>query len=134
MSFNDTVSDLVARVKNAKNAKLFKLEAKHSSMAEDVLVVLQEEGYIKSFGKKEIRQGVRMLEIFLRYHNGDSAMVDIKRVSTAGRRVYFSVEKLKNKKHFNGLGIFILSTSKGVMSDRKARQLNVGGEVICNVY
>lgn len=134
MALNDIVSDLVARIKNANKANLYKLDAIHSNFSESILSVLREEGYIKDFATKEIRTGVKVIDIYLSYQNGSPSLVDIKRVSKPGRKVYYSVNDLKNKKHYNGLGIFVLSTSQGVMSDRKARHLNVGGEVICNVY
>ena len=94
--------------------------------------MLQREGYIRGWFEEELRPGVRELRIELKYDNGRPVIKEIKRVSTPGRRVYSKISALP--RHFNGLGISILSTPRGVMSDAEARAANVGGEVICKVF
>ena len=134
MSMNDLISDTLTRIRNGQKAKLLSLECLASKMNEEILTVLVDEGYIKAFVKKEIRPGVFVLVVTLKYKDGDPAIVSINRVSKPGRKVYYSVNMVHSEKWYNGLGVLILTTSKGVMSDRKAKELNVGGEVICNVY
>ena len=134
MSMNDLISDMLTRIRNAQRASLLTLTCPASKINEQILTVLQEEGYIKSFSKKEVRPGVSELLIVLKYKDGSPVIVYIKRVSKPGRKVYYSIDQINAEKCFNGLGIMILSTSKGVLSDRQAKELNVGGEVICNVY
>ena len=134
MSMNDLISDTLTRVRNAQSAKLLTLTSIASKINEQILSVLVEEGYIKSYTRNEIRPGVAELLIFLKYKDGFPAIVSINRVSKPGRKIYYSIDQVHSKKWYNGLGILILSTSKGVMSDRKAKELNIGGEVICNVY
>jgi small subunit ribosomal protein S8 len=101
-------------------------------MRSNVLDVLQREGYIRGWFEEELRPGVKELRIELKYDNGRPVIKEIKRVSTPGRRVYSKIRELPS--HFNGLGISILSTPRGVMSDAEARAANVGGEVICKVF
>ena len=97
-----------------------------------ILDVLQREGFIRGFFEEELRPGVRELRIELKYDNGRPVIREIKRVSKPGRRIYSKIADLP--KHYNGLGISILSTPRGVMSDNEARAANVGGEVICKVF
>src|SRR5690606_1793434 len=97
-----------------------------------VLAVLKEEGYIRGFADREIRTGVRETVVDLRYHEGQPAIREIKRVSTPGRRLYSGIKTLQRP--YGGLGIAIVSTPQGVMSDSAARTKNVGGEVLCRVY
>jgi small subunit ribosomal protein S8 len=135
MSMNDLISDTLTRIRNGQSAKLLSIKCLASKMNEKILTVLEDEGYIESFSKNEIRKGVFELEVRLKYKNGDPAILSINRVSKPGRKVYYSVEKMNSQKWYNGLGVLILSTSSaGVISDRKAKELNIGGEVICNVY
>jgi len=101
---------------------------------EEILAVMVEEGYIESYAKKELRPGISALVVTLKYKNGEPVIVSINRVSKPGRKVYYSVSDLNTNKWYNGLGILILTTSSGIISDRKARELNVGGEVICNIF
>ena len=103
-----------------------------SRLRSNVLDVLQREGYIRGWFEEELRPGVKELRVELKYDNGRPVIKEIKRVSTPGRRVYSKIRELP--RHFNGLGISILSTPRGVMSDAEARAANVGGEVICKVF
>ncbi len=132
MAINDPLSDLIARIKNAAQRKRSKVTTPASKLRQRVLDVLQDEGYIRGYSLVEQPGEFPTFEIELKYFDGAPVIVEISRVSKPGRRVYSSIRDLKPVK--NGLGISILSTPKGVMSDAAARDQNVGGEVICRVY
>ncbi len=132
MSFNDPLSDMIARIKNAAMRKKSKVSTPASKLRGRVLDVLQDEGYIRGYALVEEPGRHPEFEIELKYFDGQPVIAEISRVSTPGRRVYSSIRDLKPIK--NGLGISILSTPKGVMSDNAARTENVGGEVLCHVY
>jgi small subunit ribosomal protein S8 len=132
MSFNDPLSDMIARIKNAAMRKRSKVSTPASKLRGRVLDVLQDEGYIRGYALIEKEGAHPEFEIELKYFDGEPVIVEISRISTPGRRVYSSISDLKPVK--NGLGISILSTPKGVMSDTAARTENVGGEVLCRVY
>ena len=132
MFVNDPLSDLIARIRNAAMRKKSKVSTPASKLRGHVLDVLQEEGYIRGYALIEKEGEHPEFEIELKYFDGEPVIADIARVSKPGRRVYSSIQDLKPVK--NGLGISILSTSKGVMSDSAARDQNVGGEVLCRVY
>jgi small subunit ribosomal protein S8 len=132
MSVNDPIGDMIARIKNAAMRKRSKVATPASKMRGRVLDVLQSEGYIRGYALVEEPGKHPEFEIELKYFDGEPVIAEIARVSKPGRRVYSSIKDLKPIK--NGLGISILSTSKGVMSDTAARDANVGGEVLCRVY
>jgi small subunit ribosomal protein S8 len=132
MPANDPVGDMIARIRNAGERRRSKVVTPASKMRQRVLDVLQSEGYIRGYSRSEDAQGFAQFEIELKYYDGQPVIAEIARVSKPGRRVYSSIDDLKPIK--NGLGISILSTSKGVMSDTAARDANVGGEVLCRVY
>jgi small subunit ribosomal protein S8 len=132
MSMNDPLSDMIARIKNAAQRKRSKVLTPASKLRQRVLDVLQDEGYIRGYSVIEEPGEFPVFEIELKYFDGAPVIAEISRVSTPGRRVYSSIRDLKPVK--NGLGISILSTPKGVMSDSAARDQNVGGEVLCRVY
>ena len=132
MSFNDPLSDMIARIKNAAGRKRSTVRTPASKLRGRVLDVLQDEGYIRGYSVIEEPGAFPEFEIELKYFDGEPVIVEISRVSKPGRRVYSAITDLKPVK--NGLGISILSTSKGVMSDTAARSQNVGGEVLCQVY
>jgi|SRR5882757_8380662 small subunit ribosomal protein S8 len=132
MSFNDPLSDMIARIKNAHMRKRSKVLTPASKLRGRVLEVLQSEGYIRGYVLLEQEGKHPEFEIELKYFDGEPVIAEISRVSKPGRRVYSSIKDLKPIK--NGLGISILSTPKGVMSDNAARDQNVGGEVLCRVY
>ncbi len=132
MSFNDPLSDMVARIKNAAERKRSSVRTPASTLRRRVLDVLQDEGYIRGYALIEREGDHPEFEIELKYYDGQPVIAEISRVSTPGRRVYSSIKDLKPVR--NGLGISILSTPKGVMSDTAARAENVGGEVLCRVY
>ncbi len=132
MSVNDPLSDMIARIKNAAERKRSKVSTPASKLRGRVLDVLQDEGYIRGYALVEEAGKHPEFEIELKYFDGQPVIAEIARVSKPGRRVYSSIVDLKPVK--NGLGISILSTPKGVMSDAAARTENVGGEVLCRVY
>ena len=132
MAFNDSLSDMLARIKNAHRANKAFTSCYKSNLNMNVLSVLKDEGYIRDFRDLEVRKGINSIQIDLKYFNGNPVIKNIKRVSKPGIRVYSKISDLPQT--YGGLGISILSTSMGVMSDNKARQKNVGGEVLCEVF
>ena len=133
MSLSDPISDMLTRIRNGHMAKLATVRVSFSTIKEAILKVLLEEGYITNYEVKD-GESFRIIEIKLKYFNNRPAIKEINRVSTPGSRTYFSVEKLKNRKFYNGLGMYIVTTSLGVLSDKVAKQKNVSGEILCNVY
>lgn len=134
MTHSDPLADLLTRIRNGQKAKLAYVEAPYSKLHESVLQVLKEEGYIISFNKVELRTNINILKIKLKYFDNEGVIKTIDKISKPGKRVYYSVEDLNNKKFRNGLGIVILSTSKGVISSNSAYHQNVGGEALCTVF
>ena len=132
MAVSDPLSDLLTRIRNAQMRRRPKVNSPASALRARVLDVLAEEGYIRGYVRVEHKDGQPELEIELKYFDGEPVIAEISRVSKPGRRVYSSIKDLKPIK--NGLGISILSTPKGVMSDTAARDANVGGEVLLRVY
>ena len=129
----DSVADMLARIKNGQVAKLPTVSMPHSNFKKDILQVIQENGYIKSFEERNREDGHRELVVHLKYIKGRKPVIqDIKKVSKPGCRVYSPIGKLKG--FYNNLGITILSTSKGVMSDTQARNAEVGGEILCQIF
>ncbi|MBX3428832.1 MAG: 30S ribosomal protein S8 [Hyphomonadaceae bacterium] len=131
MNINDPVGDLITRIRNAHLRGRSKTLSPASNLRARVLQVLKDEGYIRDFREIE-NEGRKELEIELKYFEGAPAIHEIQRVSKPGRRVYSSIKDLRLVR--NGLGISIISTPKGVMSDNAARDANVGGEILCEVY
>lgn len=132
MAVNDPIGDMIARIKNAAQRRRSKVLSPASKMRERVLDVLRDEGYIRGYAVVQKPGEFPQFEIELKYFDGQPVIAEIARISKPGRRVYSSIKDLKPVK--NGLGISILSTPKGVMSDSAARDANVGGEVLCRVY
>jgi small subunit ribosomal protein S8 len=132
MAINDPLGDMLTRIRNAQERRRPKVSTPASKLRQRVLDVLIEEGYIRGYAEVQHKNGLGELEIELKYANGQPAIREIKRVSKPGRRVYSAVKELPTVA--NGLGVAILSTPKGVMSDTRAREQNVGGEVLCNVF
>jgi len=126
------LGDMLTRIRNAQLRGKSKVTTPGSRMRARVLDVLQQEGYIRGYAEVDYGKGRSELEIELKYFDGEPVIRQIDRVSTPGRRVYASVNNLPTV--YNGLGISILSTPKGVLSDADARAQNVGGEVICTVF
>ncbi len=132
MAFNDSLSDMLARIKNAHKANKSFTHCYDSKLNLNVLSVLKDEGYIRDYQKVKIREGINNIKIDLKYHQGTPVIKRIKRISKPGIRVYSKIKELS--KPYGGLGISILSTPKGVMSDQQARVKNVGGEILCEVF
>lgn len=130
MSFSDPLGDMLTRIRNAIMRGRTQVTTPASNLRGRVLDVLAEEGYIRGYAEVQ-QDGFRAFEIDLKYYEGEAVIREISRVSKPGRRVYSSVKNLPQVR--NGLGISILSTPKGVMSDHTARENNVGGEILCQV-
>ncbi|MBT3592365.1 30S ribosomal protein S8 [Hellea sp.] len=130
MSFSDPLGDMLTRIRNAIMRNRTSVSTPASNLRGRVLDVLADEGFIRGYSEGQV-DGFRVFNIELKYFEGEAVIRDIKRVSKPGRRVYSSVKTLPQVR--NGLGISILSTPKGVMSDNSARDENVGGEVLCQV-
>ena len=133
MQITDTIADLLTRIRNASSARHETVDIPASNMKKAIVQILAEEGYIKSFQvieDKNCAQGI--IRVTLKYNGKVSAINGLKRVSKPGLRIYTDVENMP--KVLKGLGIAILSTSKGVMTDKKARQENVGGEVLAYIW
>lgn len=132
MAMSDPLGDMLTRIRNGQMAKKSSIVAPASRLRTNVLEVLKREGFIRSFEEVENRPGVREIKIELKYFEGAPAIQEIARVSKPGRRVYAKIKDLPVV--YNGLGISIISTPRGVMSDAEAREANVGGEVLCQVF
>jgi small subunit ribosomal protein S8 len=132
MTMIDPLGDMLTRIRNAQMRKSSKVSTPGSSLRKHVLDVLQSEGYIRGYSTVDFDNGRSEFEIELKYYDGQPVIREIQRVSRPGRRVYASVKNLPRVA--NGLGVSILSTPKGVMSDAEARDQNVGGEVLCRVF
>jgi small subunit ribosomal protein S8 len=132
MNVTDPIGDMLTRIRNAQERGKSKVVTPASRLRARVLDVLQQEGFIRGYATVEYGGGKSEIEIELKYFDGEPVIREIHRVSKPGRRVYASVDTLPTV--YNGLGISILSTPKGVMSDAEARAQHVGGEVICTVF
>ncbi len=132
MTMTDPLGDMLTRIRNAQMRGKGKVSTPASKIRKNVLDVLQNEGYIRGYAQVEYDGGKAEIEIELKYYDGSPVIKEIKRISKPGRRVYSSVDDLPRV--HNGLGVSILSTSKGVMSDSEARTQNVGGEILCRVF
>lgn len=131
MTFTDPIADMLTRIRNANMVKHPNVDVPASNMKKRLAEILVEEGFVKSFDViEDDKQGIIRIE--LKYHNNDRVISGLKRISKPGLRVYAS--KTDVPKVLGGLGIAVLSTSNGVMTDKVARKLGVGGEVICYVW
>lgn len=130
MSMSDNIADMLTRIRNGQKSKLLNVQLPLSNLKCNVLEVLKQEGYILNY---KITKETKTITIVLKYSKeGIPAISEVHRVSKPGKRVYSSISDLKG--YFNNMGIHILSTSCGVMSDREAKKQNIGGEVICKVF
>ncbi len=132
MAMSDPLGDMLTRIRNGQRVGKSVIQAPASKLRSNVLEVLKREGYIRDFKTEDERQGVSELRIELKYADGLPVIQEISRVSKPGRRVYSKIKELP--RYYNGLGITILSTPRGVMSDQEARAANVGGEILCRVF
>ena len=129
---NDPLGDMLTRIRNAQMRGRTSVISPASKLRRWVLDVLQDEGYIRGYSETAMDNGTSELNIELKYYEGQPVIQEIQRVSKPGRRVYSSVKTMPIVR--NGLGISIISTPKGVMSDNAARENNVGGEILCRVF
>ena len=132
MSMSDPLGDMLTRIRNAQRSRHAACVAPASKFRANVLEALKREGFIRGYAAEEVRPGVARLRIELKYNEGEPAIKEITRVSRPGRRVYSGIRELPRV--YGGLGVSILSTPRGVMSDVEARAANVGGEVLCRVF
>jgi small subunit ribosomal protein S8 len=130
MALSDPLGDMLTRIRNGQAAHKPAVNSPASKLRVSVLEVLRREGYIRGFRREDIGHGE--LSIELKYHNGEPVIRELRRVSKPGRRIYSPVKDLPRV--YNGLGIAILSTPQGVMSDAEAREAHVGGEILCTVF
>jgi small subunit ribosomal protein S8 len=133
MGMTDPIADMLTKIRNANKARFKSVNVFSSQMNMGIAKVLKKSGYINGYDNVKDEKGQQMLKIVLKYPDAKRTLItDIKRVSKPGRRVYVKSDSIP--KVLNGFGISILSTSRGVVTDQEARQLNVGGEVLCNVW
>ena len=132
MTMTDPLSDMLTRIRNGQRANKTHVYSPASRLRSNVLEVLQREGYIRSYSAEDDEDGLPRLRIELKYHDGAPVIRELHRVSKPGRRVYSKIKDLNRV--YNGLGISILSTPRGVLSDGEARAANVGGEILCTVF
>ena len=132
MSLADPIGDMITRIRNAQLRTLYNVKIPGSKFRAKILDVLKQEGYISNYKIVSDTNNKNLLVVDLKYHDGLPVIKEIKRVSKPGRRIYAkagSISKIQN-----GLGVAIVSTSMGIMSDNDARMKNVGGEIICRVF
>jgi small subunit ribosomal protein S8 len=132
MSMTDPIANMLATIRNGQLALKPFVSIPSSKLKKSILAVLLEEGYIVSIDDAKDEDGHPVLKVGLKYHDGEAVIRQIKRISKPGRRVYVQLDNMP--KVHNGLGVIIVSTSKGVMSDFAARQANIGGELLCSVF
>jgi small subunit ribosomal protein S8 len=132
MAISDPIADMLTRIRNAAKAKFNSVDVPGSKAKIEVAKILKNEGFIRNYKfLKDGKQGI--LRVYLKYGAGQSNIIyGLKRISKPSRRVYVKCKEIKQV--YNGMGIAILSTSKGVMTDKKARQEKVGGEILCHVW
>ncbi|HEX7415859.1 MAG TPA: 30S ribosomal protein S8 [Smithellaceae bacterium] len=133
MGMTDPIADMLTRIRNANKARFKSVNVYMSQMNVNIAKVLKKAGYINSYDNVKDEKGQQMLKIALKYPDTKRAVItDIKRISKPGRRVYVASDSIP--KVLNGYGISVLSTSRGVITDEEARELNVGGEILCKVW
>ena len=132
MSLTDPIADMITRIRNAQLRTLYNVKIPNSKFRVKILEVLKQEGYISDYKILSDTKNKNTISVDLKYNNGLPVIKEIKRISKPGRRIYAkatSIPKIKN-----GLGLAIVSTSKGIMTDNDARNQNIGGEIICRVF
>lgn len=128
----DIIGDMLSRIRNGFLAKKSEVDVIHSKENLGILNVLKNEGYIGDFNEIELRKGIKVINIKLKYYKNESVIKELKRVSKPSRRVYTSVVDMPLI--YNGLGLSVVSTSQGILSSHEAKDRNVGGEIICSVF
>ena len=132
MSLTDPIGDMFSRIRNGQMRLLASINVPASNFRLQILEVLKSEGYISNFFIEKKENNKKTLKVDLKYYEGNPVIKEIKRVSKPGRRIYSRADSIP--KIQNGLGLAIISTPKGVMSDNEARKNNIGGEIICRVF
>ena len=132
MTLTDPIGDMFSRIRNGQMRSLNSVDIPSSNFRKNILKILKEEGYIKDYYIEKSENNKISLKINLKYYEGDPVIKEIKRISKPGRRVYSSANSIPRV--MNGLGLAILSTPKGVMTDTDAKKNNIGGEIICKVF
>ena len=132
MSLGDPIGDMLSRIRNGQMRSLNKIEIPFSSFRSKILEVLKKEGYIIDYKVIDNENKIKKIFVTLKYFDGQPVIKEIKRISKPGRRVYSKATSIP--KVLNGLGLAIVSTSKGVMSDSEASKNNLGGEIICRIF
>tara|TARA_B100000963_G_scaffold335231_1_gene329178 strand:- start:1227 stop:1625 length:399 start_codon:yes stop_codon:yes gene_type:complete len=132
MALTDPIGDMFSRIRNGQMRSLNSIDIPSSNFRKNILEILKREGYIKDYYIEKLENNKINLKINLKYYDGDPVIKEIKRISKPGRRVYSRSTSIPRV--MNGLGLAIVSTSKGVMSDTEARKNNLGGEIICRVF
>ena len=132
MSMTDPLADMFTRIRNGSKAKFEKVDIPSSKMKKEIARILKEEGFIKNYRMVTADQPREMIRIFLKYDSGRKGVIRIRRVSRPGRRVYVGTGKIPSV--MGGLGVSILSTPKGILTDKASREAHVGGEVLCSIW
>ena len=132
MVLTDTIADMLTTIRNGLLVQKEKVQTPFSKVKSNVLKVLTEEGYIKDYKIINETKAIKKIEIVLSYIDGHPSIKKISKVSRPGRKVYTKIKKLPS--YYNGYGVTIVSTSKGIMTDKKARRSNLGGEILCQVF
>ena len=132
MVLTDTIADMLTTIRNGLLVQKEKVQTPFSKVKSNVLKVLTEEGYIKDYKIINETKAIKKIEIVLSYINGHPSIKKISKVSKPGRKVYTKIKTLPS--YYNGYGVTIVSTSKGIMTDKKARRSNLGGEILCQVF
>jgi small subunit ribosomal protein S8 len=132
MSTTDPIADMFTRIRNGSKAKFEKVDIPTSKMKREIAKILKEEGFIKNFKVVSGDRQHEMIRVFLKYDAGRKGVIHIRRVSRPGRRVYVGTDRIPSV--MGGLGLAILSTPKGILTDRTTREAHVGGEVLCFVW
>mgnify|MGYP001348070876 CR=1 FL=1 len=132
MSFTDPIGDMITRIRNAQMRLLNKVQIPSSKFRVKILEVLKQEGYISDYKILSDTKNKNTISVDLKYNNGLPVIKEIKRISKPGRRIYAKATSIP--KIQNGLGLAIVSTSKGIMTDNDARNQNIGGEIICRIF
>ena len=132
MVLTDTIADMLTTIRNGLLVQKEKVQTPFSKVKSNVLKVLTDEGYIKDYKIINETKAIKKIEIVLSYINGHPSIKKISKVSKPGRKVYTKIKKLPS--YYNGYGVTIVSTSKGIMTDKKARRSNLGGEILCQVF
>jgi small subunit ribosomal protein S8 len=129
---NDPISDFLTRLRNASRARLAECVAPHSKLKESIASILKNDGYVTDYSLAEDSRGHKTIVVKMKYVDGSPVITDLQRVSKPGRRLYYSYTEIPRV--LNGLGISILSTSKGLMKDQDCRRNKAGGELICKIW